>query len=92
MKKWTFGKHLLLSVTIALLVQFMPEAIIKFMLKRSTREAASIGIIGGADGPTSIFIAEKTGLARSYRWLMVLPVLLLLYLPIWLLARRTNQE
>ncbi len=92
MKKWSFGKHLLLSVVIALLVQFVPEVIIKFMLKRSTREAASIGIIGGADGPTSIFVAEKAGITRNYRWLMVLPVLLLLYLPIWLLARRTDQE
>ena len=26
------------------------------------RHAASIGIIGGADGPTAIFVAGKTGL------------------------------
>lgn len=91
-KKWTFGKHALLSVVITLLIRFAPEAIIRFMLKRSTHEAASIGIIGGADGPTSIFISGKVGSPHGYRWLMALPVLLLLYLPIWLLARRTNQE
>ncbi len=92
MRKWTFGKHVLLSAVMTLVIRFAPEAIIRLMLKRSTREAASIGIIGGADGPTSIFIAEKTGITHNYRWLLVFPILLLLYVPIWLLTRGATNE
>ncbi len=34
--------------------------ITKLVLHMDLRQASSIGIIGGADGPTSIFISSKT--------------------------------
>ena len=40
------------------------------------KEAASIGIIGGADGPTAIFVAGKIGILQVI--LFLLPIVALL--------------
>ena len=44
--------------------QFMPEDI------NQSKEPASVGIIGGADGPTSIYVKSKTGLTLTIIFLL----------------------
>jgi Na+-transporting methylmalonyl-CoA/oxaloacetate decarboxylase beta subunit len=44
----------LLSKLIKVLVSFIP-----FLASMTQKEAGSIGIIGGADGPTAIFVTTK---------------------------------
>ena len=51
---WSFKKHMLFSLFFSFLIQ-----IIKY-IPVTTNNAASIGIIGGADGPTMIFLGSKT--------------------------------
>lgn len=47
-------------VTIIMLgLNFLLPIFLLFRLKRNINSASSIGIIGGADGPTSIFIAGQ---------------------------------
>ncbi|MBR5224416.1 MAG: sodium ion-translocating decarboxylase subunit beta [Clostridia bacterium] len=46
------------------------------------RYAASIGIIGGADGPTAIFVAGKTGMMLYAGIALVLTALVLILLRI----------
>lgn len=50
---WSLKKHIIFSLIISFVVQ-----IIKYISITRT-SAASIGIIGGADGPTAIFLANK---------------------------------
>lgn len=52
MKNWNLLKHTLSAVIIAVLFNYLWGFI-------TIHEAAAIGIIGGADGPTSIFISGK---------------------------------
>jgi len=52
-------------------------------LRLSPAESASVGIIGGADGPTAVFVASQTGLG----WLL-LPALVFAVSGIMLLIRR----
>ena len=46
------------------------------------RHAASIGIIGGADGPTAIYVAGKTGMVFYAGMALLLIVLALILLRI----------
>lgn len=43
--------------------------------RKLTQEAASIGIIGGADGPTAIFITSQP--SSLWNWLVPLVILIL---------------
>lgn len=52
---WSLWKHLILSVGIYLVYYIFQTYYI------SKPDAASIGIIGGSDGPTSVYIAGKIG-------------------------------
>lgn len=54
------------------------------------KAAASIGIIGGADGPTAIFIAGKWGSLALLPWLGCL--LAVGAAGLWLLARRIGKK
>jgi Na+-transporting methylmalonyl-CoA/oxaloacetate decarboxylase beta subunit len=50
---WNVKKHALLSMILSSVLVFLLRAITR------NQTAASIGIIGGADGPTAIFISSK---------------------------------
>jgi Na+-transporting methylmalonyl-CoA/oxaloacetate decarboxylase beta subunit len=52
MRNWNLLKHTISALLIAVLFNYLWGFI-------TVREAAAIGIIGGADGPTSIFISGK---------------------------------
>lgn len=41
------------------------------MLNRSLNEVGALSIIGGADGPTSVFVATTTGPDETILWLML---------------------
>ena len=52
-------KILALSIFQTLLFTLSGYLLIRFSLNQTYGNAASIGIIGGADGPTAIFVASK---------------------------------
>jgi hypothetical protein len=91
---WTFKKHFVVSMIlsgISYIVDLLMNhgygtAILQsFLSGRSLimdSQAASIGIIGGADGPTSIFIAGSPLAILSFSNVVFWIVLLLLYKPI----------
>lgn len=91
---WTIWRHLILSLGITFLTQL--SELIAFRLSDSRvltsilnqrnsfagSEAMSIGIIGGADGPTAIFVAGKIlPLLLLNPQVILFIVLMLLYLP-----------
>ncbi len=87
-RKWTFKKHLALSVVLTALtvlddilrVTFLP--VLAYVNgKIMSMEAASVGIIGGADGPTAIFVADKVVEGHIRSKVIVFLVYLMLYYP-----------
>jgi len=87
-RKWTFKKHLVLSVVLTavtalddiLIVGFSPLWAY-FNGKMISMEAASVGIIGGADGPTAVFVADKVMDGHINSRMIVFLVYLMLYHP-----------
>ena len=79
---WTLTKHIAASTVIATAAFY----IYRFVAPRS--EASSIGIIGGADGPTAIFLSGKVlpALLPNLLAVGVFILLLVLYSPVkhWL--------
>lgn len=77
-RKWSFKMHIGFSFLIMQLFHFIGRSV------NENKEAASIGIIGGADGPTTMFItgkiAERLFLVNSYGIFLFI-ILLLLYKP-----------
>jgi len=51
---------------------FIMKQFIKLALKIiiSENEAASVGIIGGADGPTAIFLSVQQSFFNKYIWIL----------------------
>ena len=84
-KTWTFAKHIAASLLVSTAVFY----IYKFVVPLS-RGASSIGIIGGADGPTAIFVSSKVlpALVHNLLFVGMLILLMVLYSPIrnWLQA------
>lgn len=44
---------------------FLGIIILNFLFDLYNQSAGSIGIIGGADGPTAVFVAERAGTSRA---------------------------
>jgi len=84
-KNWTLKKHALFSLFFVLILFFTVPIVGTTMLILnvifSLNEAGSIGIIGGADGPTAIFLANKLIRTCGYFCLIYMG-LLLTYIPI----------
>lgn len=59
------------------------------LLNLSIKESASIGIIGGADGPTTIFV---TAGPRGFDWMVWLMVLVMCAFGWWKLNRCTSAD
>ncbi|MTI55618.1 hypothetical protein [Geosporobacter ferrireducens] len=67
------------ALTIMLaLSDFIIKQLIKLMLKADVEVegASSIGIIGGADGPTAVFIATNELFAFKYIWMLIFLVIM----------------
>lgn len=66
---------MLISGTLTILIAFSDIIINKFVEMRydivvNSSEAQSIGIIGGADGPTVIFLTGTQGLNQKNMWML----------------------
>lgn len=46
--------------------------LLAYLLTRSINEAGSVGIIGGADGPTAIFVTRTGGTSDAFIWVLLL--------------------
>lgn len=57
--KWTNKKGIVLTIIGLVVISIISMV---FILNENGKEAASIGIIGGADGPTAIFISSSVSL------------------------------
>jgi hypothetical protein len=86
---WNFRKHVVMSIMF-LAVNAIVEYILKYLYALSLvgesvlsrNSAASIAIIGGADGPTAIFGSPILVLVNEYgKDFILFIVLLLLYWP-----------
>ena len=86
MKDWNILKHTLSALFIAVIFNYLWGF-------TTVHEAAAIGIIGGADGPTSIFISSKGSaslnlliiravLAPAVPGLIAFMIMMLLYKPV----------
>ena len=64
-KKRLTGVLLFLVAGLAQILPLIPELIRRHELKKSMPKATSIGIIGGADGPTAIYVAGKVDLQTA---------------------------
>jgi len=76
LKSWTFGKHALSCLMLSIVIY----KLFSFVFPR--RQAASIGIIGGADGPTAIFLTGKLLSHNLLVYIGVFILLLMLYFPL----------
>lgn len=90
---WTLKKHILTSFLIALISLGMDIlfnvgigrlsliSLVKMQSMISNIEAASIGIIGGADGPTAVFLGSSYEQVHETQSLMLFVILVLIYKP-----------
>jgi len=77
---WSFKKHVILSSGITLAVMLLRNFF--------SNEAASIGIIGGSDGPTAIFLAGNPVSTFLIPNVVLFTILLVLYKPFKKLIQR----
>lgn len=99
-REWTFTKHFLLSLSITA-IAILSDILMGFGLfalclnKLSDgmplfgKNAASIGIIGGADGPTAIYIGGSNLLILILnQYVILFLILLVLYKPFEYVLRK----
>ena len=60
------------------------SSVFPLFLGGCSNKAASIGIIGGADGPTAIFVTSKANRLSTYGWIGVIIAPILIALIIYL--------
>jgi Na+-transporting methylmalonyl-CoA/oxaloacetate decarboxylase, beta subunit len=78
----------IISGAVSLVIYLTPRILAKIFLGRATADAASIGIIGGADGPTAFFVSRGTPPPR-----FVFPVIFVISAILWLLLRyKSNND
>lgn len=65
---------------------FLSIFILNLLFELYNQSSASIGIIGGADGPTAIFLANKAGTSRAGFFIILFLIVIALYFPLrkWL--------
>ncbi len=95
-RKWSFGIHLAASAFIVLLADLLIYAVARLSpflpIAVSPKQAQAIGIIGAADGPTSIFVASSFSGFDFFAIidLCFLVVLLLMYFPLTKIRSQQN--
>ncbi|TCO75042.1 sodium ion-translocating decarboxylase subunit beta [Marinisporobacter balticus] len=78
---WSFKLHIIVSTIIVGIVVLSPVIGVFDELLFNQNAASSIGIIGGADGPTVIFLAGSIN-SMIITYFIVWIVLVALYIPI----------
>ena len=81
--KWSNKKGIILTIG-GLVALYIIGRI--FVLNNNTHEAASIGIIGGADGPTAIFLAKSV--AREKMDIIALGLILVVGISVLIYKKR----
>lgn len=74
----------ILTIIIAI-SDFIIEKFVKLVLKIdiSANNATSVGIIGGADGPTTIVLSENQPFLSKYIWMLIFLVITLACFLLW---------
>lgn len=99
--KWTIKKHfiaalvlVIISVFSTVLVMYGPLLIGLIGLFSNGNEAVSIGIIGGADGPTAIYVTKSTAPFSWFNNHVVMFIILMgLYKPTkWFMEKGVENE
>ena len=71
-------KKIKIDKVIILITVIITFVLVQLKSSLDSKEAASIGIIGGADGPTAIFIASKVGAGTMTLLAVVTAVIIVL--------------
>jgi len=89
MKEWTFIKHLILSVIIVIL-SILGRSIVPviFSIVSYFKVNKSSAIIGGADGPTKVFVTTNIQENLIIQYIIIFIILLILYIPIKILLKK----
>lgn len=102
--KWTEKKHVILSLFIILIVSissFISKILIgssdQSLIKRiitmfSKTDSSSIGIIGGADGPTVIFVSGNPVIVSIIPKVVLFLLLLGMYIPMKKYFKKVSEE
>jgi len=93
-KKKLLKSGIVLSGLCALIAGFgdyITVRVIKYLYNTnvSVNEASSIGIIGGADGPTHIFLGTSISASNKPLWVMLFLVFMAIFL---MLYRRVSKQ
>jgi Na+-transporting methylmalonyl-CoA/oxaloacetate decarboxylase beta subunit len=86
--KMMIRKIVLIANIIALIIFVSPAIFISFFMIKH-RDVASIGIIGGGDGPTAIFYSFKFDPTNIIPWFFMI---ILLCLNIYVIKKCTKKE
>ena len=80
-----------LTILIAM-SNFIMNQYMKYTFKIDTlgKEAASMGIIGGADGPTAIFLVENQSFSYRYIWMVFFLLITVVCFSLWRKASRDS--
>lgn len=78
---------IIIAMSDFILKQFIKLA---FKVDISGNEAASIGIIGGADGPTSIFLTSSHSFPDKYIWMLIFSGITVVCFLFWRRASRLS--
>lgn len=70
--RWAFLALAVLLAVVELLLPVVLELLAGVSMVTSPAETASVGVIGGADGPTAIFVATGTSARGWLPWLVAL--------------------
>ena len=95
-KKKELGGVLLLAASAVMIVlsaaalfnDWIVSRILTAVFNFGSAESSSIGIIGGADGPTAIFVASSP----SDSWLICIPTIIVVAVTIWHFVRKRNKK
>lgn len=85
--KWRWAALAGAVIAAGMLIFRSITGLMVWLLNFSVSESASVGIIGGADGPTAIFVTTAPG---GYRWLLWVLVLVMCSIGWWRLSRLKN--
>ncbi|WP_432663196.1 sodium ion-translocating decarboxylase subunit beta [Wukongibacter baidiensis] len=85
-KNWSFKKHfcscLGVFISFLLLLKLLKFIFVASLLSSFEDSSASIGIIGGADGPTAIYLASRVPSLGITIFCILFIITLLLYFPL----------
>ena len=83
-----FSAVMVLFSLFASLNDWILSRVLTMLFNIGPNESASIGIIGGADGPTAIFVSSVSG----DTWFVWLPTIIVVAATIWYFVRKRKKQ